>query len=336
MSRPSVSVLLPVRDAASFLEEALGSLALQTYEDFEVLVQDDGSTDLSYAEATGFADEDPRFRVETDEPRGIVAALNAAAARARGDLLVRMDADDVCLPTRLERLVAAAAAHQDVGFFASRIRYVPRESLGEGLKHYEAWVNGVLTHEEVLRNRFVECPLPHPAWAVRRAVFDDLGGYHEGDFPEDYDFFLRAAAAGVRFHKLPEVLLQWRNDPGRMSRTDERFGLDRFFALKLRHLLPLLGRIGRPVAIAGAGPDGKRWAKALLAADVPVRFFLEVHPRRIGQTIHGAEVLAYDDIDRLRPCFVLGAVGQKGGRDEVRRLLDQAGFTEGDDYLCVQ
>ena len=75
-SAPSISVLLPVRDEAAHLAEALASLRRQTFQDFEVLVQDDGSTDGSVAIAEEVARSDPRFRVVSEAHRGLVPALN--------------------------------------------------------------------------------------------------------------------------------------------------------------------------------------------------------------------------------------------------------------------
>lgn len=334
-NRPGVSVLLPVRNAKANLAQALDSLIGQTFVDFEVLLQDDGSTDGSRSIEAAFARRDDRIRVDVASPRGLVPALNAAAARARGDLLVRMDADDVAAPERLERLAEAARARPGVGFFSHRVRYFPREAVHEGMRRYEAWLDRVLTHDEIVRNRFVECPLPHPSWAVRRGVFTSLGGYRDGPFPEDYEFFLRAVEEGVRFHKLEDVLLSWREGPDRLSRGDPRYSLDAFFDLKARFLVPLLRRSGRRIAIAGAGSAGRRWATRLCEGGLDVAWFLEIHPRRIGRILDGARVLAWDDVDGVRDAFVLNAVGPSG-RDDVSRRLDVAGFDEGTSWLGVQ
>lgn len=336
MGAPAVSVLLPVRDALRFLPEALASLRAQTLGDFEVLVQDDGSRDGSLECAREAAAGDPRLRVEAGPLRGLVPALNRAASRASGRLFVRMDADDVAAPERLERLAAFARARPEVGLFGSRVRYFPREGLGAGMARYEAWLNGLLTHEQIVRDRFVECPLAHPSWALRREAFERLGGYREGPFPEDYEFFLRAAAAGVRFEKRPEVLLHWREHGGRMCRNDPRFASERFLDLKLHFLLRELGTHGRPLAIVGAGADAKRWARRLQARGREVRYFVDVDPRRIGQRVHGARVLAYGEIERAAGCFALVALGRAGARDEARRLLALGGLVEERDFLCVQ
>ena len=104
MSAPRVSVLLPVRDGARFLREALDSVLAQTLADFELLVVDDGSTDETPEILASVGDE--RLRVLRQEPAGLVAALERGIGEARAPYLARMDADDVSLPCRLERQVA--------------------------------------------------------------------------------------------------------------------------------------------------------------------------------------------------------------------------------------
>ena len=110
MTLPTVSVLLPVRDGARHLPEALDSLRAQTFQDFELIVVDDGSHDDSapIAEAHG-------AHVLRQEQQGLVAALGRGRAAARGRFVARMDADDVALP---ERLALQVAALQDEGLDA--------------------------------------------------------------------------------------------------------------------------------------------------------------------------------------------------------------------------
>lgn len=315
---PAASVLLPVRDAAPWLDDALTSLLAQTFEDFEVVLQDDGSADASAAIARAFAARDARVRVEEGEAAGIVSALRRARARARAPLLVRMDADDRARPERLARLVEAARRLPGVGFFASGIRYFPRDGLSEGMRRYESWINACRTHAAIVGERFVECPMPHPAWAIRAGVYDALGGYRDGPFPEDYEFFLRAVDGGVRFHKVDAVLLDWREDPRRASRTDARYGLDRFRALKLRHLLPRLRRDGGATLFAGGGRAARRWIRALREAGVDVRPW---------EGEEGA-------IPPPAPTDVAIAFGARAeDRSRIARRLEDAGYAAGDRIL---
>jgi hypothetical protein len=333
---PAVSVILPVRDAMPYLPETLQTLASQTLEDFEVLLQDDGSADDSTDCRADVSRRDPRFRLETREARGVVAAVNRAHARARAPLHVRIDADDLARPERLARQVAFAEAHPEVGYFGSLVEFFPRASMGDGLRHYGAWNNACVAHEAIHADRFVELPIANPSVAMRAEVFHALGGYGAGPFPEDYDFFLRCAARGVRFGKVPEVLVDWRDHPGRATHTDPRYALEAFFELKVRHITPFLAARGHPLVVAGAGRDGKRWARRLRDVGLPVRGFLEVHPGRIGQSIAGLPVEGYADLPALDPCTVLAAVGRRGARADVRAHLAAAGRMEDEDFICVQ
>ncbi|HSJ09459.1 MAG TPA: glycosyltransferase, partial [Longimicrobiales bacterium] len=95
---PRVSVLLPCRDVAAYLPEAIASLDAQTFTDFEVIAVDDGSSDNPRSMLESWAERSPRVRVIEQEPRGLVAALQNAAAAANGEIIARMDGDDVAYP----------------------------------------------------------------------------------------------------------------------------------------------------------------------------------------------------------------------------------------------
>lgn len=96
MKAPDVSVLLPCYNAAETLAECLNSLAEQTYEDFEVVCVDDGSTDRTPELLADWCAKDPRFIQLPIEHGGVIEAANAGLARCRGEIIVRMDADDRC------------------------------------------------------------------------------------------------------------------------------------------------------------------------------------------------------------------------------------------------
>ncbi len=152
---------------------------------------------------------------------------------------------------------------------------------------------------------------------------------------EDYDLWLRAFAAGLRFGKLEQTLLGWRDAPGRLTRTDPRYARERFQALKLEALLR--GPLGdRPsVVIWGAGRSGKAWAKALLLRGRAVAAFVEVDGKKIGQRIQGARVVAVAEAGRFRGPLHLAAVGQPGARERIRGEAWRLGLVEGRDLVAV-
>ncbi len=314
-----ISVLLPIRNASATLDQALGSLVAQTFSDFEVIAVDDGSDDATPRLLADWASRDRRIRPSTTPPLGIVSALNTAAAGARGELLARMDADDVAVSTRFERQLALLETHPDLAACGSRVRYVPRDAVRDGALRYERWVNSVVTPDDMHRDLFVECPIPHPSLVVRRSVFELVGGYRDMGWPEDYDLLLRLWEAGYQFGKVPEVLLEWRERPGRLSRTDSRYAEDAFRRCKV-HFLRL--RIaGRPVVVWGAGPVGKAFARALQHEGHKVAAFVDLDPRKIGQTIHGAPVVPPAAIGKYEAAFIVAAVGSADARAEIRDSL---------------
>src|SRR5690606_20839393 len=114
LSSPQVSVIVPARNAEGHLDEALRSLALQEYGDFEAIVIDDASNDRTHAIARRWSERDTRFSVRSVEGCGIAAALNRGRTFARGALIARMDADDRAHPQRLREQVRFMSRNLDV------------------------------------------------------------------------------------------------------------------------------------------------------------------------------------------------------------------------------
>lgn len=348
MRAPTVSIVLPARDAAGTLRGAVESCLGQTWRDLELVVVDDGSRDGTgdLAEREGWRRE-PRVRwLRHPRPLGVCAATATATSAARGRWIARMDADDVNEPGRIERQLAFLEANPDIGVAGCRVRIRTGDGgqVGKGFRLFEHWLNALCEPEAIARERFVESPVVNPTFLMRRELWDRFGGPRDGPFPEDYDLWLRMLGAGVRIAKVPEMLFEWRDTPGRLTRTDPRYSQDAFLACKAEHLARLSDVAARGAAVCGAGPIGKRIARELVARGVRVVRFFEVHPRRIGETIHGAPVVSQDELgpwtsvldSRREPRPVLlGAVGIRGRRAAVRELAAAHGFREGADFFCV-
>jgi glycosyltransferase involved in cell wall biosynthesis len=324
---PRVSVLLPVKDAASTLPACLRSLRGQTLAEHEVVAVDDGSKDGSADLLERAAAEDDRLVLARAPAPGLVPALNAALLRARAPLLARMDADDVAHPERLRLQAEALERDPGLAILGSRVEVLGGEG-NEGMRAYVAWSNGLLHDLQIQRDLLVESPLVHPSVALRASALRDLGGYRAYDGPEDYDLWLRAAARGLRFAKRPEVLLQWRDSGDRLTRTDPRYGRERFFSRKLEALLA--GRLapGEAVVIWGAGVVGKAWARALRQRGVALSAFVEVDARKLGQRIHGAPVVEVAAAGGFKDALHLAAVGQRGARERIRACARHHGIVE--------
>jgi glycosyltransferase involved in cell wall biosynthesis len=325
---PLVSVLLPVQDEAPYLAEALASLSAQTLDDFEVLVVDDGSRDDSAEIAEAHARDDTRFRVLRLPRSGLVAALERGRAEAGGRYIARMDGDDVALPHRLEVQVAALDADQRLALCGGGISYFPEETVRDGARRYERWINGLVTAEAAARDVFVECPIPHPTLLARREVVD----YRPCEWPEDYDLVLRLWGRGERLRNVEEVVLRWRDHPDRLSRTEARYSLGGFVRCKVEHLRATLMQNFERVVVWGAGPVGKAFAREL---GEEVAAFVDVDPRKIGKTIYGVPVVATEDAPQFSDGFAIGAVAGEEARAEIRATIAAQGRRDGVDFVAV-
>jgi glycosyltransferase involved in cell wall biosynthesis len=332
---PRAAVLLPARDAASTVRAAAVSILRQTFRDLSLVAVDDGSRDGTPSILARLAERDRRVVLVRGEGEGIARALGRGLSRCDAEVVVRMDADDVAHPRRIEVQLAALDADPSLAAVGSRVRLFPRGAVAGGMARYAAWLNGLVTADLVARDLLVEAPLVHPASAIRRRVLEEAGGWRDGDFPEDYDLWLRLAESGRRLSNVPEVLLDWRESPGRLTRTDGRYALARHVALKAAWLVrgPLAGR--REVALWGAGDTGRAFARELAVHGVSVALFLEVGAKKIGRTVLGAPVHSYEEASRARALPLLVAVGAAGARDLIRAELGRQGFVELRDYRCV-
>ncbi len=332
---PRVAVLLPARDAAGTVRSAVLSILRQDFRDLTIVAVEDGSRDGTGAVLEGLAARDRRVVVVPGTGEGIAGALNRGLARCDAEVVVRMDADDVAHPRRIRRQLEALEADPALAAVGSRVRLFPRRDVAGGMARYAAWVNGLVTPELVARDLLVESPLVHPASAIRRAALEEAGGWRDGDFPEDYDLWLRLSSGGHRLGNVPEVLLDWRESAARLTRTDGRYALPRHVALKAAWLAagPLSDR--REVVLWGAGETGRAFARALAGHGVSVVLFLEVDPKKIGRQVLGVPVVSFEEAGRARGLPLLVAVGAAGARDLIRAELGRRGFEEVRDYRCV-
>jgi len=330
--RPLVSVVMPFRDASATIEEAAASILSQEGVELELVAIDDGSRDDGVERIRALAGRDPRVVCVQGEGKGIAPALTRGLEASRGAIVARMDADDVALPGRLARQVEALAGDVRLGAVGTRVETLG--ACGEGMRLYVAWQNGLVDPGDHARELFVEAPLCHPSVALRREALEAVGGWREAPWPEDYDLWFRLDAAGWRLAKVPEVLLLWRQRPGSLTVTDVRCSEARMREARAFYLAPRLAGGGRPVVVWGAGPTGKRLARALEVHGVRTKRFVDIDPRKIGRTARGAPIVAPDALRAGEDALVV-AVGVRGARELVRAHLVERGFVEGADFVCA-
>ena len=203
---PACSVVLPVLNPPeNFFVEAVDSILEQSLSGFELIIVEKKSS-FDIFSVLGSRMSDPRLRYYCGSQwGGLVEQLNFGVSVARSEIIVRMDADDVALPNRLEVQVSELVRNSSLAVLGSAIVLIDEANAVIGRRFYPQATESVR-----LRIRR-ENPLAHPSVAFRKAAVIAAGGYQESGFPvEDYDLWSRVAKAGYEISNLPEPLLRYR------------------------------------------------------------------------------------------------------------------------------
>lgn len=225
----TVSVIVPTYNTIGYLPAAIESILNQTFEDFEILLVNDGSTDgtAQWVETL----TDPRIRYTEQNNQGLSAARNTGIALAQGRYIALLDADDLWEPTKLEKQVAVLEANPDIGMVHSWVWFIDAEGRSTG-RIWKTQAEGMALSRLLHRNDVAVLSV-----LVRRECFAKTGGFDPTlRSLEDWDLWLRLAVHDA-IAVIREPLAYYRQLPGSMSRNCEvmeasfRTVIDRHFAL---------------------------------------------------------------------------------------------------------
>lgn len=330
-----VSIILPFHNAENQLSDAIESMLCQTFDEFELILVDNNSNDSSFRIASDFASKDSRVRIIEEPRQGTVFALNAGISEAEGEFIAQMDANDISFPSRLEKQAEYLDAHPDIGVVGTQIRHIPVSDdpdHQERVSQFISWSNRIITHEDISANRFIESPIIHQTVMFRRELIDLYGGYENGEFPEDYELWLRWIAAGVKMHKIPEVLFDWSALPERLTRIDEKYVDQAFFEVKSLYLIDWLKENNQyypEVVVWGAGRKSRQRFFILHELGAQAKFYIDLraNPER--------KVIQYQHTPPAGRSFIISYVTNREAREKIRMFLVELGYIEGKDFLCV-
>ncbi len=214
MNQPKISVVMSIYNSAKYLKLAIDSVLNQTFTDFELIIIDDGSIDDGADIVKTYSDSRIRYMYQSNQ--GLAAALNAAIASARADLIARMDPDDICFPDRLEKEYAYLCAHSNVVIVGSAAMCIDAEGHTLGLIHKPSY--------EKENSPLPETPCIHPSVLFRLSTFQQAGGYmtdmrYGGEDAVLFNSMLNFGAVA----NLTEPLMYYRLHPSSMSQKSRRF-----------------------------------------------------------------------------------------------------------------
>ncbi|WP_340112143.1 glycosyltransferase family 2 protein [Maribellus mangrovi] len=330
-TNPKVSVILPFYNAETTLKAAVESILNQTFRDFELQLINNNSTDSSQQIAEELAQTDARVRLHNETKPGVANAMNCGIGYARGELIARMDADDIAYPERLSKQYEFLQNNPEICFLGTEVKYVPHQKNTAGFRRFVKWVNSFHSHQEIEMNRFIEIPIVNPTILFRRELYDKYGGCLDGDFPEDYEMQLRYLDAGVKMAKLPEPLLEWHDYSTRLTRTDERYSTEAFFKTKATYFRkwseqnnPFHPRTW----IWGAGRKTRQRTVFLEQEGLKIEGRIDIKASK-------SDTLFYKDIPVPGKLFIVSMVTNTGAGEKIREFLVERNYEEGKDFILM-
>lgn len=331
---PKVTVVLPFFNAGKTLGRAAESILDQEFRDWECILVDNNSTDESRDLALSLVNIDARFKLAEEKRQGVMFASNHGCELARGVYIARMDADDVAYPVRLSLQCDFLDQHAEYGAVSGLVNHVGHPDTTGGFRRFVEWSNSVRGYEEIFLRRFIEAPIVNPTAMWRRETMKLHGLYRSGNFPEDYEMWLRWLDQGVKIAKVPEVVLDWHDSEGRLTRTHPIYSDRAFYEVKSRYLAKWLAAYNPQhpaVWIWGASRISRRRAKILEQNGIRIEVFIDTKKSRQLDR----EVVYYEDLPPAGKGFILTYIRQMDNRRKIQDFLETRGYEEGKDYLLV-
>lgn len=324
-------MLLPVFNAAATIKAAVDSILNQSMAEFELIIINDGSSDQTADMLTSINDE----RISTihfEENKGIVAALNTGIAASSAAYIARMDADDVCAPNRLELQYNYLLAHREIDVLSCLVNHGGDQSSQAGYRFHVDWINSKVSPEEIKAAIYTESPICHPSVMMRKSLFQQFGEYRKGDFPEDYELWLRLMHQGVRFAKIPEVLYTWNDPINRLSRVYKAYSEEAFYEIKVKCLKEVLAKLAaRPIYVWGHSKKVLAKAAILTRAGIEIEAYIDIK----STDSQKRKVVFYQKIEDFKKIRVLSLLNVRKGGQEVAEFLSARGLIQNDDYFLL-
>lgn len=206
MPSPAISILLPAYNAEEYLREAIDSLLTQTLTDFELLILNDGSADATEQIIQAYPDERIVY-IRNESNHGLIYTLNKGIEAATGKYIARMDADDICLPQRLQKQYDWLEKNTSTSVVACHVAFINEQGYpaGEWKEDMQTATAAAIRRKMVWQN----C-IAHPTVMMRANVAKQYSYKANQKNIEDYDLWLRLLADGHVIEKVPEKLLQYR------------------------------------------------------------------------------------------------------------------------------
>ncbi|MFM9027447.1 MAG: glycosyltransferase family 2 protein [Bacteroidota bacterium] len=334
METPTVSVVLPFVAERNWLSQAIDSMLQQTFQDFELLLINNGNDPESMNTAETYSKTDKRITIIRESKTGIAHALNAGVTASKGSFIARMDADDISTPNRLYELVTLLEKNPQTGVVSSRVELFPSTETNQGFQRHVDWLNGIIDARQHLLQSFIDSPVAHPSVMMRSEIFKNHGNYNTGPIPEDYELWLRWMNKGVEFVKSEKVLLKWRDHPGRLTRSHGNYSESAFRETKASYLVDWITKNIEPdrkIIVCGSSPNIRSKIRLLESKGLNVAAVTDIKQHASNQRLF----IPVDQLKNHKDAFILNLIARHDVRKSIRCFLSDIGRVEGLDFLMA-
>ena len=323
---------MPVKNTAQFLKECIDSIINQTETNWELIAVNDHSTDESVQLLEAYSKLDTRIKVYTNNGNGIINALRLAYTNSNGELITRMDSDDIMTPDKLSvlkvNLLKWGIGHLGIGL----VKYFSENQLGDGFKKYESWLNELTKEGKNFEGIYKECTIPSPCWMVFKIDLELCEAFQPNRYPEDYDLAFRFYLQGLKPIPCTKTLHYWRDYSTRTSRTHIHYADNTFMDIKSHYFLKHEYDKNKNLVIWGAGNKGKTMAKILIANEIDFYWICD-NPKKIGKHIYHQEMLPFTALTDIENTQSIITVANLNAQNEIRNYFKEHNYQPQKDYI---
>lgn len=321
---PLVSIIMPCKNAALYLDECVQSIVNQTYSNWELIVINDHSTDHSSSILEEWSAKNSSIVCLQNKGNGIIEALRLALTKSKGEMITRMDADDIMSPNKLEIMVDQLTKSGEGHIATGSVKYFRKDKpLGNGYKRYAEWLNSLSIAGNNFNDIYKECTIPSPCWMMYRSDLMSIGAFDSNRYPEDYDLAFRMYQHQICVIPSSDLTLHlWRDHGDRASRNDENYKDNRFLSLKIEYFTKLDYIDDQPLVLWGAGTKGKLIAQELIQRDINFDWITD-NSKKIGHNIYGKELKSTYTLDSMSIAQVIIAVANPIEQNKIDYRLNK-------------
>lgn len=336
MNNDLVSIIMTAFNEEKYIAQAIDSILAQTYKNFELIIVDDGSSDATPEIISNYNDD--RIRVFIlPENRGVGEAHAFAIEQAKGDFIAIADADDIHRADRIQKQISYLINHPDihvvdcfVKYFADNeeIKNSPRYSYITNFR--QKHIDRIITPEDYQRTLYWFCSVVHSASMFYKKIVTTFN-YSNLTVIEDYEIFYKMNKAGVKFGKVPEVLVDVRITSNSTTLAQNRVLMKNFMVIKDEEINSLIER-NENLYIWGTGQGGLEAAHLLKEKNIKISGFLDNNEKKFGDLIEGHYVVDYKDLDyKNTGILIVSSIG----KFEIVEQLKDKGLKEFEDFVVL-